>query len=177
MYLKKGKLLRCFYFLLMYFLFFRARGKYCKIKTSNFGSLPDNVLHKIIKLLPVSDVFNLRLTCSHFSEIAKCKELFEKVQMHLSRVEKYDKENLHDFCQGFTSYIRFNSERCINDTFKLTLPYIKKIEDVIIDAKHLRDVCMEGKQVKKWSINFMHYNDPEDDQGDVNFACLAFLNK
>ena len=36
---------------------------------------------------------------------------------------------------------------------------------------------MEEKQVKKWSINFMHYNDPEDDQGDVNFACLAFLNK
>ena len=73
------------------FLFFRAQGKYCKLKASNFGSLPDNVLHKIIEHLPVSNAFSLRLTCYHFSEISKCKELFEKVQMHISRVEKHDK--------------------------------------------------------------------------------------
>ena len=142
---------------------------------SNFGCLPDIALHKIIKYLPVPDVFSLRLTCYRFSEIAKCKELFGRVQIHISKVEKHGKESFDGLCQEFASHIRFNAEGCVNDTFKLILPYINKVEDVIVDAKHLRDVCMEGKQIKKLTINFMRYDDLED-QDDVDFACLASLN-
>ena len=89
---------------------------------SNFEWLPDIALHKIVKHLPVSDVFCFRLTCYHFSEIAKCKELFGRVQIHISKTENHNKQRFDGLCQEFASYVRFNAEGCVNDTFKLILP-------------------------------------------------------
>lgn len=98
------------------------------------------------------------------------------MQIHISKTENHNKERFDGLRQEFAPYIRFNAEGCVNDTFKLILPYIKKVQDVIVDAKHLRDVCLEGKQIKKMTVNFIRYDDLED-QDYVDFACLASLNE
>ena len=92
------------------------------------------------------------------------------MQIHISKTENHNKERFDGLRQEFASYVRFNAEGCVNDTFKLILPYIKKVQDVIVDAKHLRDVCLEGKQIKKMTVNFIRYDDLED-QDYVDFAC------
>lgn len=115
---------------------------------NNLGKLPAIALQKLLEYLPVRDILNLRKTCSHLCRASRCKSFFGKVQVNLSTIEEEDVELYNRFCQEFASVVRFNLEDCDENNFKLILPYMEKVEEILVQVKDLNHICTNFKHIK-----------------------------
>ena len=142
---------------------------------NNLGMLPVIELQKLLEYLPVRDVLNLRMTCSHIFGASRCRSFFGRVQVNLSKIEEDDVELYNRFCQEFASVVRFNLEDCDKNYFKLIAPYVEKVEQVLVQVKDLNHICSNFKHIKKLMIKYIHADELNTEE--IDFSCLSMLLK
>ena len=142
---------------------------------NNLGNLPAIALKKLLEYLPVRDILNLRKTCSHICRASRCKSFFGKVQVNLSTIEEEDVELYKRFCQEFASVVRFNLEDCDENNFKLILPYMEKVEEILVQVKDLNHICTNFKHIRKLMVKYIYAD--ELNVEEINFSCLSMLLK
>lgn len=140
---------------------------------NNLGKLPDIALQKLLEYLPVRDVLNLRITCSHIFRASRCKSFFGRVQVSLSKIEEDDVELYNTFCQEFASIVRFNLEDCDENYFNLIVPHVEKVEEILVQVKDLNHICTNFKHIRKLMIKYIYV--AELNMEEIDFSCLSML--
>ena len=131
------------------------------------------VFVKIIEYLLVSDILNLRLTCTFILNLTNCKQFFDKIKINLEKCSSNDSENLNTFFQTYGRYLK-SSQIVIPNNAELNtiLPCISTAQAVSVDIRYLPDICSVGQCIKKLQIKLNTVG-----VYSCNFKCLSKLNK
>ena len=137
--------------------------------------LPDIPLQFVCAYLTVTDVLNLRLTCSKMFQTSKCKEFYEKVPICMAKVKETDLKLFQKLCEEFAIIIMFNTEGCFEERLEWILPCVENVRNVLVNIRYLNQACRKLKYNKYLVINYIYSDGLEYD--DIDFSCLSTARK
>ena len=137
--------------------------------------LPNVSLQFVCAHLAVTDVLNLRLTCSKMFQASKCKEFYGKVQICMAKIKETDLKLFQKLCEELAIIIMFNIEGCFEERLEWILPFAKNVRNVLVNIKYLEQACRELKYIKYLVINYIYSDGLKD--SDINFSCLSSAAK
>ena len=133
--------------------------------------LPNIPLQIVCTYLTVTDVLNLRLTCSKMFQTSKCKEFYEKVQICMAKIKETDLKLFQKLCEEFAVIIMFNTEGCFEERLEWILPCVKDVRNVLVNIRYLNQACRKLKCIKYLVISYIYSDGLKD--GDIDFSCLS----
>ena len=113
----------------------------------NICILPNTALMGIMKYLRVSDILNLRLTCSCMFKLSKCKSFFKRVNIRITNLSRYDYVFLKNLCDSYENILAMRINH-FQGNLTFILPYIRHVKEMIVNVKHLKRVCMECPNIE-----------------------------
>lgn len=133
--------------------------------------LPNIPLQFVFAYLTVTDVLNLRLTCSKMFQTSKCKEFYEKVQICMEKIKETDLKLFQKLCEEFAIIIMFNTEGCFEERLEWILPCVENVRNVLVNVRYLNQACRKLKYIKYLVINYIYSDGLKD--SDIDFSCLS----
>ena len=118
----------------------------------NICTLPNTALMEIMKYLRVSDILNLRLTCSCMFKFSKCKLFFKRVNIRITKLSRFDYVLLKNLCESYGNILAMRINH-FQGNFTFILPYIRLVKEMIISVKHLQRVCMDCRDIETLVID------------------------
>ena len=137
--------------------------------------LPNIPLQFVCAHLTVTDVLNLRLTCSKMFQTSKCKEFYGKVQICMAKIKETDLKFFQELCEEFAIIIMFNTEGCFEERLEWILPFVRNVRNVLVNIRYLKQACTELKYIKYLVINYICGDGLED--SDIDFSYLSSARK
>ena len=137
--------------------------------------LPNIPLQFVFAYLTVTDVLNLRSTCSKMFQTSKCKEFYEKVQICMEKIKETDLKLFQKLCEEFAIIIMFNTEGCFEERLEWILPCVKNVRNVLVNVRYLNQACRKLKYIKYLVINYIYSDGLKD--SDIDFSCLSTVKK
>ena len=137
--------------------------------------LPNIPLQFVCAHLTVTDVLNLRLTCSKMFQTSKCKEFYGKVQICMAKIKETDLKLFEKLCEEFAIIIMFNTEECFEERLKWILPFAENVRNVLVNIRYLNQACRNLKYIKYLVISYVYSDGLKD--SDIDFSCLSSARK
>ena len=121
----------------------------------NLGKFPDIILLVLIENLPVPDILNLRLTCSHIFNVTRCKDFYKRIQLRVTKLSVGDMFIFHKLFKEFGSYMKLITTDFEGD-FEILLNCIDNVHDISVSTHQLQEICLNCKLIKRLAINFQY---------------------
>ena len=122
---------------------------------NNLGKFPDITLLVLIENLPVPDILNLRLTCSHIFNVTRCKDFYKRIQLRVTKLSMGDMFIFQKLFNEFGSYMKLITTDFEGD-FEVLLNCIDNVHDISVGIHQLQEICLKCKLIKRLAINFQY---------------------
>ena len=133
-----------------------------------------------MEFLAVDDILNLRLSCSRMLELSECETFFKRVNVKVHDLSLSDVMTFKNLCDKYASVFVLKINNFAVDV-SVILAHITHAKEMIINVKHLHQICDECKNIQTLTIDIYGLNFFEHEflagRRDVDFRSLSKIEQ
>lgn len=122
-------------------------------KKVTFEMLPENIIMKILKYLPVPDMLNIRLCSYWLYQASKSQVFYEQIVVRIKPLKKSNEGYLKHLLLECGSCSSLDLTSCGYSDLEIISKYLAVVRDVAVDMKDLPVVCEYSKNVHRLVLN------------------------
>ena len=122
-------------------------------KKVTFEMLPENIIMKILKYLPVPDMLNIRLCSYWLYQASKSQVFYEQIFVRIKPLKKSNEGYLKHLLLECGSCSSLDLTSCGYSDLEIISKYLAVVRDVAVDLKDLPVVCEYSKNVHRLVLN------------------------
>lgn len=122
-------------------------------KKVTFEMLPENIIMKILKYLPVPDMLNIRLCSYWLYQASKSQVFYEQIVVRIKPLKKSNQGYLKHLLLECGSCSSLDLTSCGYSDLEIISKYLAVVRDVAVDMKDLPVVCEYSKNVHRLVLN------------------------